>query len=171
METGVPGVYAIGDLVGGLMLAHAASAEAEVAVQNILGQQRQLKPERIPRCIWTSPEVASVGLTEQQAREGARSLRIGKFPYQASGRALAMSEAEGFVKIIGDSDTGEILGVHILGAGATDLISESVLAMDLEAAVEDIGLSVKTHPSLSECVREAALDWENRAIHILKKGR
>jgi dihydrolipoamide dehydrogenase len=169
METGVHGVYAVGDLVGGLMLAHAASAEAEVAVDNLLGGKRELKPERIPRCIWTFPEVASVGVTEQQAKESGRSIKVGKFPYQASGKALAMGEVDGFVKIVGDSLTGEVLGVHIIGAGATDLISEAVLAMDMEGAVEDIGHSVKAHPSLSECVREAALDWDNQAVHLLKK--
>ena len=165
METGVAGIYAIGDLVGGWMLAHAASAEGEVAVGNILGERRSMNQNRVPRCIYTFPEVASVGMTEQQAGETGLQIQIGKYEYKFSGKAHAMNEAEGFVKIIGNALTGEILGASILGEHATDLIGEIQLAMNVEAAVEDLWDVIKAHPSLGECVREAALDWAGKAVH------
>jgi dihydrolipoamide dehydrogenase len=169
LETSIKGVYAIGDLVGGMMLAHKASAEAEAAVANILGKNKEVDPARVPRCIWGVAEIGAVGLSEGEARKSGRPVKVGKFPYAYSGAAQAMGSPEGFVKVIGDSETGEVLGVHILGEHATDLIGESVLAMTMESAMEDLAEVVKPHPTLSECVMEAAKDWSGLAIHAPKK--
>ena len=169
METNVDGVYAIGDVVGKLMLAHTASAEGIVAVENMMGKVREVNYQKIPRCIYTFPEVASVGLTEAEAKKKGYDIQIGKFPFLNNGKALAMGEPEGFVKIIAENELGQILGVHILGENATDLIGECLLAMNVEASIEDLGEVVKGHPTLSEAVTEAALDWQGLAIHKSKQ--
>ena len=169
METNVDGIYAAGDVVGRTMLAHAASAEGIVAVENIMGKHREIDYRQIPNCIYTFPEVASVGLKEEEAREKGLDINVGKFPYQYNGKAMAMGNPDGFVKIIAEKDLGEIVGAHILGEHATDLIGECLLAMHLEAAVEDLGEVVKGHPTLSETIMEAGLDWSNMSIHLLKK--
>ena len=169
METAVPGIYAIGDVTGKMMLAHAASAQGIVAVENLLGGNREIDYHKIPSCIYTFPEVASVGLKEEEAKQAGYDLQIGRFPYRNSGKALAMGEGEGFVKIIAEKELGQILGVHILGDRATDLIGEGVLAMNLEGTVEEWGEVVKGHPTLSEILSEAALDWRGIAIHSPRK--
>ncbi|OGP87859.1 MAG: dihydrolipoyl dehydrogenase [Deltaproteobacteria bacterium RBG_16_47_11] len=169
METNVDGVYAIGDVIGKMMLAHAASAEGIVAVENIMGKPRQMDYRKVPSCVFTFPEVASVGLKESEARQKGYDIQVGRFPYLSSGKALAMGEPEGFVKIIAERELGQILGVHILGEHATDLIGEGLLAMNVEASIEDLGEVIKGHPTLSEAVTEAALDWEKMAIHLPKK--
>lgn len=169
LETSLPGVYAIGDLVGGMMLAHKAMAEAEAAVANILGGNREVKRELIPRCIWGFTEIASVGLTEEEARASGQQINVGKFPYINSSAARVMGDINGLAKILGDSETGEILGVHILGPHATELIGESVMAMTMESAVEDLAKVIKPHPTLGETVMEAAMDWGGLAIHSPKK--
>ena len=168
METNVDGVYAIGDVIGKMMLAHAASAEGIVAVENIMGKVREIDYQKIPSCIYTFPEVASVGLKESEARKKGYDIQVGKFPYLHNGKALAMGEAEGFVKIIAERELGQILGVHILGEHATELIGECLLAMNIEASIEDLGKVIKGHPTLSEAVAEAALDWNGIAIHKTK---
>ena len=168
METNVDGVYAIGDVIGKVMLAHAASAEGIVAVENIMGKVREIDYQKIPSCIYTFPEVASVGLKESEARKKGYDIQVGKFPYLHNGKALAMGEAEGFVKIIAERELGQILGVHILGEHATELIGECLLAMNIEASIEDLGKVIKGHPTLSEAVAEAALDWNGIAIHKTK---
>jgi dihydrolipoamide dehydrogenase len=165
----VDGIYAIGDVIGGMMLAHAASAEGIVAVENIMGKTRYHDDTKVPSCIYTFPEVASVGLKEEEARRGGYDVQVGKFPYLNNGKALAMGESEGFVKIVAEKKLGQILGVHILGEHATDLIGECLLAMNVEASVEDLGGVIKGHPTLSEAVMEAALDWQKMAIHLPKK--
>lgn len=165
MGTSLPGVYAIGDVVGKSMLAHTASEEGVVAVENIMGSPRQIDYQRIPNCIYTFPEVASVGLNQAQAKSQGLAVAVGKFPYRFNGKASAMGEKQGFVKIVSDPDLGEILGVCIVGAHATDLIGEVLLAMNLEADVEDLGEVVKGHPTLSEMIKEAALDCRGLAIH------
>jgi dihydrolipoamide dehydrogenase len=170
LETNLPGVYAIGDLIGGMMLAHKASAEAEAAVANILGASKEVKPERIPRCIWGFTEIGAVGLTEEEARATGRPVRIGKFPFMNSGAAQALGSVIGFAKIIGDTETGEVLGFHIMGPHATDLIGESVLAMSMESVVEELAEAVRPHPTLSETVMEAAMDWSGLAIDSPKKS-
>jgi len=168
METNVDGVYAIGDVIGKMMLAHAASAEGIVAVENIMGKVREIDYQKIPSCIYTFPEVASVGLKESEAKQKGYDIQVGKFPYLNNGKALAMGEAEGFVKIVAEKELGQILGVHILGEHATDLIGECLLAMNVEASIEDLGEVIKGHPTLSEAVAEAALDWNGIAIHKTK---
>jgi dihydrolipoamide dehydrogenase len=169
METSVDGVYAIGDVIGNIMLAHAASAEGIVAVENIMGKSRQIDYRRIPTAIYTFPEIASVGLQENEARKSGLDIRVGKFPYLYNGKAVAMGEPDGFVKIITETELGEVLGVHILGENATDLIGECVLAMNLEASVEDLGEAVRAHPTVSEAITEAALDWNKASIHQPRK--
>jgi dihydrolipoamide dehydrogenase len=168
METNVDGVYAIGDVIGKVMLAHAASAEGIVAVENIMGKVREIDYKKIPSCIYTFPEVASVGLKESEAKQKGYDIQVGKFPYLNNGKALAMGESEGFVKIVAEKELGQILGVHILGEHATDLIGECLLAMHVEAAIEDLGEVVKGHPTLSEVITEAARDWSRKAIHKAK---
>jgi len=169
METSVPGIYAIGDVTGKMMLAHAASAQGIIAVENMLGKNREIDYQQIPSCIYTFPEVASVGLKEEEARQQGYELQVGRFPFRHSGKALAIGETEGFVKIIAEKELGQVLGVHILGEGATDLIGECVLAMNLEGTIEEWGEAVKGHPTLSEILNEAALDWQGLAIHSPKK--
>jgi dihydrolipoamide dehydrogenase len=169
METNVNGVYAIGDVIGKMMFANAASAEGIIAAENIMGRSREIDYRRIPSCSYGIPEVASVGLREKEARDGGLKIRVGRFPYRANGKAMAMGETDGLVKIIAEKELGEILGVHILGENATDLIGECVLAMNLEASVEDLGQVAKGHPTLSETIPEAALDWSKLSIHQPRK--
>jgi dihydrolipoamide dehydrogenase len=168
LQTSVPGIYAIGDLVGGMMLAHKASAEAEAAVANIVGGKREVDPTRVPRCVWGIAEIGAVGVSEQEARAAGRRIKVGKFPYGHSGAAQAMGKGDGLVKIVGDAETGEILGVHIIGERATDLIGEAAMAMNMEAAVEDLAGVIKPHPTLSEHLMEAARDWSGLAVHSPK---
>ncbi len=165
METNVEGIYAIGDVIGKKMLAHAASAEGIVAVENIMGKSRELDYQKVPNCIYTFPEIASVGLKETEAKERGYEIRIGKFPFLRSGMAWAIGETEGFVKIIAEKGLGQILGVHILGDHATELIGEILLAINLEASIEDLGEVIKGHPTLSESITEAAKEWQQKAIH------
>ena len=169
LETNLPGVYAIGDLIGGMMLAHEATAEAEAAVANILGAKKEVNPERIPRCIWGFTEIGAVGLTEEEARATGRPIKVGKFFFLNSGAAQTMGSVDGFAKIVGDAETGEVLGFHILGAHATDLIGEAVLAMSTESVVEELAEAIRPHPTLSETVMEAAMDWSGLGIDSLKK--
>lgn len=170
METNIVGIYAIGDLIGKMMLAHAASAEGIVAVENILGRVHEIDYQKIPSCIYTFPEVASVGLKESEAKQKGYDTQVGKFSYLNNGKALAMGETEGFVKIVAEKELGQILGVHILGEHATDLIGECLLAMNVEASIEDLGGVVKGHPTLSEALMEAALDCQGLSIHKLRKS-
>lgn len=170
METNVDGIYAIGDVIGKIMLAHAASAEGIVAVENIMGRVREIDYQKIPSCIYTFPEVASVGLKESEAKQKGYDIQVGKFPYLNSAKALAMGESEGFVKIVAEKELGKILGVHILGEHATDLIGECILAMNVEASIEDLGEAVKGHPTLSELIMEAALDCKGMSTHLPRKG-
>lgn len=165
MQTTVPGLYAAGDVIGRTMLAHAAFAEATVAVENILGGSSELDYARVPQCVYTSPEVAWVGLTEAQARQEGYSVKVERFPLSNNGKALAMGDPEGFVKIIAEEELGQILGVCILGAHATELLGECLLAMRLEASVEELGDLIKPHPTLSEAITEAAMAWVGRPLH------
>jgi dihydrolipoamide dehydrogenase len=164
-QSNLPNVYAIGDVVGGLMLAHKASTEANIAVGHIMGQKKHMDYRKIPRCIWGITEVGAAGMSEDEAIESGYSVNTGVFPLSASGAAQAMNNPEGMVKVIADGETGEILGVHIIGAHATELIAEAVTVMTMEGSVEDLYESVKPHPTVSESIMEAALDWNNLAIH------
>lgn len=160
-------IYAIGDVIGGMQLAHVASHEGIKAVEHIAGmKQGSLCYENIARCVYSNPEVASVGLTEQQAMERGIKMKIGKFPFKAVGKALVHGDTEGFVKIVADEETNDVLGVHIIGPHATDLISEAALGIFLNATPWEIGEAIHPHPSLSEVIGEAALAVEGKALHF-----
>ena len=165
METSIPGVYAIGDVIGGLMLAHVAMDEGKCAVENAMGIDRLIDYRAAPRCVYTSPEVAGVGLTEKEAREKYVDIKVGRCPLAASGKAVILNETSGMVKIITDASYGEILGAHIIGPHATELIAESVLGIKMEATFDDIATAVHAHPTVSEAVMEAALNVEGKTIH------
>ena len=165
METNIPGIYAAGDVVGGMMLAHVAIAEGECAVQNAMGRKTTMSYRAIPLCIYTSPEVASVGLREEEAKE-RHDIQVGRFPFYACGRALVLNQTYGMVKIISEKKYGEVLGVHIIGPHATDMIAEAVLGMTMEMTAEDLAHAVHPHPTLSEGVMEAALMICGGAIHM-----
>jgi dihydrolipoamide dehydrogenase len=169
LETSIPGVYAIGDLNGKHMLAHVASAEGLVAVENIMGRKAEINYDKVPACIYSFPEVAVVGLTEQEALRRGHRLKMGTFPLAANGKALAEGEAEGFVKIVADSEYGEVLGVHIIAAQATDLISEAVATLELEGTVHDLAKAIHPHPTSSEIIMEAAQATIDQAIHFFRK--
>lgn len=167
MRTNLPNVYAIGDLNGKLMLAHVASREAIVAVENIMGKDSKIDYDRMPAGIYGFPEVAMMGLTEREAKERGLDYRVGKFPFSALGKALADGESEGFVKIIADNEYGEILGVHIVAENAMEMISEGTITAELEGTVNEMAKTVHPHPSLSEAFMEAAMALIHKAIHIL----
>jgi dihydrolipoamide dehydrogenase len=167
METGAKGLYAIGDMTGPPLLAHKAMAEGVVAAETIAGRDPQpVDYGNVPSCTYCRPQVASLGLTEAQARARGSEVSVGRFPFQANGKALAMGEAEGFLKVVADKATGEILGVHILGAEATELIHEFAVGRTLEATLEEIIHTIHAHPTLSEAALEATLDALGQAIHL-----
>ncbi len=156
LRTSFPWIYAPGDVNGRYLLAHVAYKEAEVVVENLLGGRRTMDYRSVPNCIFSFPEIASVGLTEEEAQSRGYSVRNGKFPFRANGKALIEGDIEGFVKVLSDERTGEILGVHIIGPHASDLIAEAVLAMNIECTPEEIARTIHAHPTLSETVMEAA---------------
>jgi len=164
--TNVAGVYAIGDVVRGAMLAHKAEEEGVALAEILSGQHGHVDYGVIPGVVYTHPEVAAVGLTEEEARAAGRPVRIGKFPFSANGRARAMRETEGFVKIIADAETDRVLGVHILGPVAGELIAEAGVLLGFGGSSEDLARICHAHPTLSEAVKEAALAVDGRAIHI-----
>tara|TARA_Y100000996_G_C22557697_1_gene656212 strand:- start:3702 stop:5018 length:1317 start_codon:yes stop_codon:yes gene_type:complete len=167
LRTNVPGVYAIGDVAGHQLLAHKASHEGIVCVEHIAGQGHgTVDYENVPNCTYCHPEVASVGLTEEQAKAAGHDIEVGKFPWVGIGRAVASGHSEGFVKIIRDTQYSEILGAHIVGPHATELIAEFVVGRHLEATVEEMEKAMHPHPTLSEGVSEGALAALGRAIHI-----
>jgi dihydrolipoamide dehydrogenase len=159
------GVYAIGDLIEGPMLAHKAMEEGAVLAEQLAGQKSQVNYATIPSVVYTAPELSSVGWTEEQAKESGRDYRVGKFPLLANGRARCLDETEGQVKILADAHTDRILGVHILGPRASELIAEAVVAMEFAGSAEDLARTCHAHPTLSEAVHEAALAVDKRAIH------
>jgi dihydrolipoamide dehydrogenase len=167
MRTNVPDVYAVGDVAGRQLLAHKASHEGIVCVEHIAGKGHgTLDYGNVPSCTYCHPEVASVGLTEQQAKDQGYDIEVGKFPWVAVGRAVAAGHTDGFVKIIRDKRYSEILGAHIVGPSATELIAEFVVGRHLESTVEDLEKAIHPHPTLSEGVSEAALAALGRPIHI-----
>ncbi len=170
-RTNVPGLYAIGDVTGEHLLAHAASHQGIVAVENIMGLQSRYDARVVPSCTFTQPEIASVGLREREARSQGRDIKVGKFPFSANGKALTMGETEGMVKIIADAHTEEVLGVHIFGPEASSMIPEGVLAMTLEATLEELARTIHVHPTLPEAIMEAAWAAMGMPIHIPPKGR
>ena len=170
METQAEGIYAIGDVVGGMLLAHVASKGGLVAVANALGGSQKLDTRVVPNAIFTHPEIGSVGLKEKEAKDLGYEVGVGRVPYRALGKSHALGEIVGEVKIVADSGSGELLGVHIIGPCATELIHEAALALSLEATVEDLAEMIHAHPTLSELLMEAAHDVSGRAIHIPKRA-
>jgi len=167
METSVKGLYAIGDMAGHQMLAHKAMAEGVVAAEAIAGQSpRPVDYGNVPSCTYCRPQVASIGVSEAVARGGGREIAVGKFPFTASGKAVALGDTEGFVKVVADKSTGEILGVHIVGPEATELIHEFAVGRTLEATLEEIVHTIHAHPTLSEAALEATLAALGHPIHI-----
>lgn len=165
-QTSCPGVYAVGDLTPGPMLAHKAMDEAVVCVERLHGQQPEIDYSLIPGVIYTMPEAASVGASEEQLKAGGTAYTVGRFPFMASGRARALDEAEGFVKVLAAPDSGRILGVHIVGPRASELIAEAVAVMAFAGGVDDVAAIVHAHPTLAEAFREAALGAGGRAVHL-----
>lgn len=165
MQTSVPNIYAAGDVIGGMMLAYVGFAEGKVAADNAMGINSKIDYQAVPQCIFTSPEVASVGLTEAEAIAQEHELRIGRFPFVANGMAHILGECRGLVKIITEQKYGQVLGVHIVGPRATSIIPEAALAMKMEATFQDIAATIHAHPTLSEALWEAALDVMGETIH------
>jgi dihydrolipoamide dehydrogenase len=166
MRTNLPNVFAIGDCVPGPMLAHKAEDEGVVAAEVIAGKQARMHYKSIPAVVYTSPEIASVGLSERQVKESGRKFKTGKFPFSANGRARAMGDTTGFVKFVSDATTDELLGCHMIGPNVSELIAEIVLAFEYRASADDVGMTVHAHPTLSEATKEAALGALGRALHI-----
>ncbi|MHC1696632.1 MAG: dihydrolipoyl dehydrogenase [Geobacteraceae bacterium] len=164
-QTSSAGIFAIGDLVSGPLLAHKAMEEGTVCVERMAGQASLVEYDFIPSVTYTTPEVASVGKTEEQLRESSTPYVSGRVPFSANGRARCMDDAEGFVKVLTHQDTGRVLGIHIVGPHASELISEAVTVITYGGSAEDIALTFHAHPTLSEALKEAALDSQNRAIH------
>ena len=166
-KTAVDGIYAIGDVTGAPLLAHKAMREGVVAAEAISGDKSAaFDPVAIPNCIYTDPEVATVGLSEEEAKAADHEVRIGKFPLSASGRARTMNETDGLIKLVGDAKTDALLGMHIVAPQAESLIGEGVIALEMGATVEDIGLSIHPHPTLTESIMDAAEAMHGKAIHI-----
>ena len=168
MQTNVPHIYAVGDCNGGVMLAHVASAEGIVAVETIIGKRSQIDFKTIPYCVYTKPELASVGMTEAQARDQGYEVKVGTFPMAVNGKAMIMGETTGVVKYVTDAATGEILGLHMAGPRATDLIVEGALAIRLEATVAELMATIHAHPTVGEALMEAAHAVNGEAIHLMR---
>ncbi len=167
LETNVPGVYAAGDVIGGIMLAHVAWEESKVAVSNMLGKRAEISYNIVPACVFSTPELASVGLTEGEAHDQGYEVKVGRFPFSANGRALGMGEPIGMVKLVSEAGSGEILGAHVLGPHASDLIAEPTIAMEMGATAEDMDLTIHAHPTLPEAMQEAALGTTGKMIHYV----
>jgi dihydrolipoamide dehydrogenase len=169
MRTSVRNIFAIGDVAGQPMLAHKASREAEVAAEVIAEHPAAMDAAVIPAVVFTDPEIASAGLTAEEATERGHKVKVGKFPFTALGRAIANADTDGFAKVVTDEESGRVLGVHIVGGGAGDLISEAALGIEMGAAAADLGLTIHPHPTLPEALKEAAKAAQGEAIHILNR--
>ena len=167
METSLAGVYAVGDLTGINMLAHAAYEQGIVAAENAMGKDSKMDYSAIPIAIYAFPEIGSVGLTEQEAKEKHQNIKVGKFPFSALGAAQADGETDGFIKIIADAQTDKILGAHIIGPRATDLIGIATLAIKNRLTAEQLGKAIQAHPSYPEGIYEAALAVAKKSLHII----
>jgi dihydrolipoamide dehydrogenase len=166
LETNIDDVYAIGDVLGKHMLAHVASYEGEIAAENALGRRRQADYRAVPTCIFTHPEIAGVGITEKEAKDGSIPHKVSKFPFLACGRGVAMGETAGIVKMICHADNDKILGVHIMGPHAGDLIAEGTLAVQLGATARDVAHTIHAHPTLPEAFHETAMAQLEGSIHF-----
>ncbi|MEW6523109.1 MAG: dihydrolipoyl dehydrogenase [Bacillota bacterium] len=171
MQTNVPGIYAIGDVVGRTYLAPVASAEGIVAVEHLMGHAREMDYSVIPNCVFSIPEVAGVGLKESEAREKGYDVKVSKFPFSANGRAVAMGETEGLVKLVADDATGRILGMHIMGPHADDLIHEGAMALAMGATGRQVADMIHAHPTLCETIMEAAHGLVGQPLHLARMGR
>jgi dihydrolipoamide dehydrogenase len=169
LRTKVPHVFAIGDVAGQPMLAHKGSKEGLVAAAVIAGQPERYDVRCVPAVIFTAPEMASVGLSAEQAAEQGREVKVGQFPFAASGRAMSLMDTEGFVKVVADAKTDELLGVHMVGPEVTELIAEATLAIEMGATAEDIARTIHAHPTLPEALMEAAEAVHKMAVHIYQK--
>ncbi len=170
LHTTADGVWAIGDVIGGIMLAHVASYEGVLAIENIVGHANRTPDyHAAPNCIYTDPEIAHVGIGEKEAKEQGLDVKVGRFPFTASARALTLGQPEGFVKVVADASSGRLLGAHIVGPRATDLIAEATLAVQNGLTLEQIDLTIHAHPTLPESLMEAALAAQGRAIHITNR--
>jgi dihydrolipoamide dehydrogenase len=169
LRTNVPGVYAIGDVAGQPMLAHKASHEAEVVAEVIAGHKAEMDVRCIPAVIFSDPEVASAGISAEEAGKRGRAVKVGKFPFAALGRAIANADTDGFVKVIIDAASKEVLGIHVVGNGASDVIAEAALAIEMGALADDISLTIHAHPTLPEAIMEAAKASLGEAIHIVNR--
>jgi dihydrolipoamide dehydrogenase len=165
MRTNIPNIYAIGDVIGGMLLAHKASEEGVIAAENCMGKNTKMSYKAIPACVYTTPEVATVGMTEDVAKERGIHYKTGKFYFRANGKALGMGETDGLVKFVVDGKYGEVLGCHLVGPHVTDMIHEVIIAMESEATIDSIARAVHAHPTLSEVTKEAALDADGESIH------
>ena len=168
-RTNLPTLYAIGDVSGPPYLAHKASKEGEIAAEVIAGKPAQRDWRAMPAAFFTDPEVAVSGMTEAEARDQGRTVRVGRFPFAASGRALALGETEGFVKVVAEASTDRVLGVTVVGPEASDLISEATATIEFAGSAEDLGLIVHPHPTLPESLMEAAKSVHGEAIHIVNR--
>jgi dihydrolipoamide dehydrogenase len=169
LRTSVPGIYAIGDVAGQPMLAHKASHEAEVVAEVIAGHHAEMDVRCIPAVIFSDPEVASAGITAEEAQKRGRAVKVGKFPFAALGRAIANADTDGFVKVVIDAQSKEVLGIHVVGNGASDIIAEAALAIEMGALADDISLTIHAHPTLPEAIMEAAKASLGEAIHIVNR--
>jgi dihydrolipoamide dehydrogenase len=168
-RTNVPGIYAIGDVSGGPMLAHKAMKEGEVTAEIIAGEAAGKDWVTVPSIVFTDPEIASVGLSEEAAAAAGHEVRVGKSPFAALGRAMTIRETDGFVKFVTDKPTGRILGVHVVGPAASDLISEAALILEMSATAEDVALTMHPHPTLGEAMMEASAAALGHAIHVVNR--
>jgi dihydrolipoamide dehydrogenase len=169
LRTSVPGIYAIGDVAGQPMLAHKASHEAEVVAEVIAGHHAEMDVRCIPAVIFSDPEFASAGITAEEAQKRGRAVKVGKFPFAALGRAIANADTDGFVKVVIDAQSKEVLGIHVVGNGASDIIAEAALAIEMGALADDISLTIHAHPTLPEAIMEAAKASLGEAIHIVNR--
>ncbi|MEZ4365084.1 MAG: dihydrolipoyl dehydrogenase [Kofleriaceae bacterium] len=170
LRTNVGGIYAIGDVIGGMMLAHKATKEGEVVAEVIAGHKAAMDVRTIPAVVFTDPEIASCGLTEDEAKAAGHTVKVGKFPFAALGRALGANDTEGFCKVIVDAKSEEILGAHLVGNGSTDLIAEMTLAIEMGAVAQDLNLTIHAHPTLAEGLREATAAAIGEAVHQLNRA-
>jgi dihydrolipoamide dehydrogenase len=171
LRTNVPGIYAIGDVAGQPMLAHKASKEADVVAEVIAGKNAEMDSHIIPAVIFSDPEVATVGMSQAEAEKAGHKVRVGKYSFGGLGRAMTQAETDGFVKVVADAETEQVLGVHIVGPGASDLISEGALALEMGAYLPDLALTVHPHPTLGEAVMEAAKAALGESAHVVGGGQ
>lgn len=171
METGVPGIYAAGDVVGGMMLAHTAFTEGRIAAENALGKRTHMSYEAVPRCIYSFIEIASVGMTAEEAAGKGYQVKVGKFPFSANSMATTFGERTGMVKVVTETRYGQVLGIHIMGYMASEMIGEATLALKMEVTPAEITSTIHTHPALSEVLMEAALDVTGETIHFISQNK